>query len=84
MFIFAGYYVKTVIPSNRIYDIKLIGKNITINYDNGELSFLDDSCAAVAPKIASLTLTYDKEEAAVEVMRKFYKACSEKAGVFKF
>lgn len=85
MFIFAGDYVKTVVPESKIYNIRLVGKTISINYDGGEITYLSDSDAnAVAPKIETINLTYETEEIATDVLRSFYVACRDKENAFYF
>lgn len=85
MFIFAGETTKIAIPENKIFNIRLIGNYIAINYNGGEITYLSDSDSdSIAPKIETVRIAYDSDEIATDVMRSFYAACVNKEGAFYF
>lgn len=81
MFIFAGDFIKSAIPENRIFRLQLVGKEIVIEYDGGEI-ITEDS--GIFPKVETIILKYENEEKATEKMRGFYVACLEKKGAYSF
>lgn len=82
MFIFIGS--SKVIPDSRLVCISTQYNLIHIEYDTGELTYLDSESAQAVPKVIASTVRYNDEESALWEMRKFYIACEKKAGVFCF
>lgn len=82
MLLFCGEVSIVVIPSEKIYNIQQINRQIVINYDAGEITWLDDS--NFVPKIETKIIFYDSEKTACETMRRFYLAGLENQGAFYF
>lgn len=85
MLLFTNYLgIRIIIPLNRVYEIKASGKTITIDYDGGEITYLDNEGSAVAPKVETIKINFESEDELDKIMRQFYKACNNKAGAFFF
>jgi len=85
MLLFTNYLgIRIIIPLNRVYEIKASGKTITIDYDGGEITYLDNEGSAVAPKVETIRINFENEDELDKIMRQFYKACNNKAGAFFF
>lgn len=85
MLLFTNYLgIRIIIPLNRVYEIKASGKTITIDYDGGEITYLDNEGSAVAPKVETIRINFETEDELDKIMRQFYKACNNKAGAFFF
>lgn len=69
----------TVIPLNRIYTITRVKNEITFTYNSGYPIEKDLNSTA-----ESITINYNEEYFAEEVMRAFYDACHAKEGAFSF
>lgn len=85
MLLFTNYLgIRIIIPLNHVYEIKASGKTITIDYDGGEITYLDNEGSAVAPKVETIKINFESEDELDKIMRQFYKACNNKAGAFFF
>lgn len=82
MLIFIGSSPRFVIPLNRIYRITQFNNTVSIYYDGGEMTWLDDS--QYAKKVEVTNISFESETQTESVMRKFYKACAENQNVFYF
>ena len=72
---------KVILPLERIYDIWEIKNKLMINYDSGELVYVEGN---YQKKIETLYVNYSSEEEVTKDLRKFYKACIANAGAFYF
>lgn len=70
------------IPFARVYQISQRGKIISISYQGGEFTWLDEE--KFVPKINHEDIHFDTEELANIQMRAFYKACETNKGAFFF
>ena len=85
MLLFTNYLgIRIIIPLNRVYEIKASGKTIAIDYDGGEITYLDNEGSAVAPKVETIKINFENEDELDKIMRQFYKACNNNAGAFFF
>lgn len=82
MLLFCGEGSVVVIPSEKIYNIQQINEKIIINYDGGEITWLDDS--NFVPKVETKILYFDSAKTACERMRCLYLAGMENQGAFYF
>lgn len=73
-----------VIPEGRLVNVFQNATRININYDGGEVTFLESSGDSVAPKIETVSKDYDSTEDALAIMRKFYTALKNGDKVFCF
>lgn len=70
------------IPYGRIYEISQHGNIISISYDGGEMTWLDEE--KFVKKISVDNIFFDNENFANNQMRGFYKACENNKGAFFF
>lgn len=82
MMIFFGDESKVAIPSSRIYKVLLSGNKITVYYDGGDISWLNENVAV--PQILDATIYYESAELATKNFRDYYAACDLKKGAFYF
>lgn len=76
------YVRKVIIPLERVYNIAVSDCSIIINYDAGELIWLDGD--KYEKKIESIRITFDSPDEADEVIRNFYKSVYKGVPVFHF
>ena len=76
------YVRKVIIPLERVYNISVSDCSIIINYDAGELIWLDGD--KYEKKIESIRITFDSPDAADEFIRNFYKSVYKGVPVFHF
>lgn len=78
MMLFVG---DTVIPISRLIKITFVGKEVSIDYDGGELLEVDGS---MYPRIDTIKMNCENEDEANKIKRQFYKACAANQNVFYF
>lgn len=71
-----------IIPLARVYNIVLSSCSVVINYDCGDIVWLDGD--KYEKKIETVRSVYDSPDEANKVIRQFYKACNNNAGAFFF
>lgn len=72
---------KVILPLDRIYNIWEVRNKLVINYDSGDLVYVEGT---YQKKIESVYVVYEDEKAVVNELRKFYKACINGSGAFYF
>ena len=78
MMLFVG---DTVIPISRLIKITFVAKEVSIDYDGGELLEVDGS---MYPRIDTIKMNCENEDEANKIKRQFYKACAANQNVFYF
>lgn len=82
MMLFFGGEIKTAIPESRVFKMMLVGKELTVFYNSGDISWIDDN--TTVPQLGDITVRYDTEELAVQNFRDYFAACEKKKGAFYF
>lgn len=83
MLLFAGDSgYKVVIASERIYDITARNNTVYINYESGDIVYLDDG--SYQKQIATVILHYETSDEVDKIMRQFYKAANSGFYAFYF
>lgn len=70
------------VPTEKIYSVEQFGEKISISYDAGEITYLENG--EVVKKIEIAELEYDTTEFADLVMKDFYSAASSGSQAFDF
>lgn len=73
---------RVVVPLNRVYNIVASSCTIIINYDCGDLVWLDGD--RYEKKVESVSVTLDSPDEVDKVFRQFYKACNSGSNAFYF
>lgn len=73
---------RVVIPLNRVYDIRALSSSIIINYDCGDLVWLDGD--KYEKKIESAYIEMENADEVDKLIRQFYKACNAGSNAFYF
>ncbi len=83
MMIFCNCSIGVVaIPQERIYKTTQASNQITISYDGGEMTWLDEE--RYVRKISYEKVVFETEELATANMQDFYRACRDGKSVFYF
>lgn len=73
---------RVIVPLSRVYDIRALETSVIINYDCGDLVWLDGD--KYEKKIESVFIEFADEDEVDKVIRQFYKACRDNANSFYF
>ena len=74
------YIQKVMVPMNRVFNIVATDCSIIINYDAGELIWLDGD--KYEKKIETLKVTFDSPDEVDKLTRQFYKAVANRSEAF--
>lgn len=73
---------RIIIPSERLYNIVAVSCSVVVNYEGGEMCWVDDN--NLVPKIETVRVTFNSPDEVDKIIRQFYKACNNKVGAFFF
>lgn len=70
-----------IIPLERVYNIVSVGRKININYDSGEVVYIENS---YEKKIDTVSIDFVDDDEVNKILRQFYKAVNNQSNAFYF